>query len=210
MIFCFILTLYYMSISESISKSKSDYDNTIQKLISQYGIAQSAYISNLDKNDITQSNIYLKQMTDINSNMSLFANKYSGMIGNDSVYTATPKYISNKEITNEVNYYINGVKKLKEKNTEIDAINESLDLERNMFSMYSIGYLIIITILVFLFFSRINSGSVDTLETFILYLSIIILLFYNRDVLYKFKPKTDAFIKKNFLRFKSNLYSNNY
>lgn len=199
-----------MSISQNSSKSKLDYDNTIQKLISQYGIAQSAYISNLDKNDITQSNIYLKQMTDINSNMSLFANKYSGMIGNDSVYTATPKYTSNKEITNEVNYYNNGVKTLKEKNTELDAINESLDLERNMFSMYSIGYLIIITILVFLFFGRINSGSVDTLETFILCLSIIILLFYNRDVLYKFKTKSVAFIQKNFLRFKSNLYSNNY
>ena len=203
-----------MSISENISKnsskSKLDYDNTIQKLISQYGIAQSAYISNLDKNNITQSNIYLKQMTDINSNMSLFANKYSGMIGNDSVYKATPNYTSNKEITNEVSYYNNGIKTLKEKNTEIDAINESLALERNMFSMYSIGYLAIITILVFLFFGRINSGSVDTLETFILCLSVIILLFYNRDVLYKFKTKSVAFVKKNFLRFKSNLYSNNY
>ena len=43
----------------SISISNIDYDNKIQKLISDYGIAQSAYISNLDKNDIIKSDAFL-------------------------------------------------------------------------------------------------------------------------------------------------------
>ena len=196
--------------SNGISKSNSDYNNTIQKLMSDYKSAQSAYISNLDKNNKTHSNMYLKKMTDLNSNMSLFANNYSTMIGDDSIYKSTPKYLSEKEFMREESHYGNDIKKLKEKNIEIDAINESISLERGMFSMYTIGYLIIITIVVFLFFGRINFGSVDKLETFILCLSVIILLFWSKDVLYKFKTKSVAFIKKTFLRFNANLYTNNY
>ena len=190
--------------------SKTEYDNTIQKLISGYGTAQSLYISNLDKNDTTQSEIYLKQMTDINSKMALFSNTYAGKIKTSSVYTETPIYPSIDNISSEVNYYSDGIKTMNEKNTELDAMNESLVLQRSSVSMYITTFLIFVAVVLSLFFIRTNTQNVDTLELFILFLAVIILLFFSRGFLYNIKNKSVDFINKTIIWIKSKLYSDNY
>ena len=194
----------------SISISKIDYDNKIQKLISDYGIAQSAYISNLDKNDIIKSDAFLKQMTDINSKMSIFSNTYAEKIKSDVLKSPPTSYLTDGNTLAEFAQYSNDIKNMNEKNTELDGINESLLLQRNMYSRHSVLYLVVVAIVVLLIFIKINPQTVDRLELFILFLLIVILLYIYRNVFYNIKNRIAAFITKIFVWIKRSLYSNNY
>lgn len=190
--------------------SKTDYDNKIQKLISDYGIAQSAYISNLDKNDIIKSDAFLKQMTDINSKMSIFSNTYADKIQSDGLKPPPTSYLTDGNTLVEFAQYSDDIKNMNEKNTELDGINESLLLQRNMYSRHSVLYLVVVAIVVLLIFIKINPQTVDRLELFILFLLIVILLYIYRNVFYNIKNRIVAFITKIFVWIKRSLYSNNY
>ena len=194
----------------SISISKIDYDNKIQKLISDYGIAQSAYISNLDKNDIIKSDAFLKQMTDINSKMSIFSNTYAEKIQSDVLKSPPTSYLTDGNTLAEFAQYSNDIKNMNEKNTELDGINESLLLQRNMYSVYSVLYLIVVAIIVLLIFIKINPQTADRLELFILFLLIVILFYIYRNVFYNIKNRIVSFITKIIVWIKRSLYSNNY
>jgi len=193
-----------------MSMSKTDYDNKIQKLISDYGIAQSAYISNLDKNDIIKSDAFLKQMTDINSKMSIFSNTYADKIQSDGLKSPPTSYLTDGNTLVEFAQYSDAIKNMNEKNTELDGINESLLLQRNMYSRHSVLYLVVVAIVVLLIFIKINPQTVDRLELFILFLLIVILLYIYRNVFYNIKNRIVAFITKIFVWIKRSLYSNNY
>jgi hypothetical protein len=194
----------------SISISKIDYDNKIQKLISDYGIAQSAYISNLDKNDIIKSDAFLKQMTDINSKMSIFSNTYAEKIQSDVLKSPPTSYLTDGNTLAEFAQYSNDIKNMNEKNTELDGINESLLLQRNMYSVYSVLYLIVVAIILLLIFIKINPQTADRLELFILFLLIVILFYIYRNVFYNIKNRIVSFITKIIVWIKRSLYSNNY
>jgi len=165
------------------------YEKHLNDLLRKYENTHSKYISSISEHEKVKQDLLLVELNDINQQIISLVEEISNKIhkiNNTDKYRKEIAIKNNKikEIYHKIKIDENNIKKLLSETNDLDGINESLKIKQNSSMYINIIYIIVITILSFIFIRLLSTDETNPVENIILFLAILSLLYNFRSVIY--------------------------
>ena len=168
------------------------YEKNLSQLIEKYQSVHNNYTNSLRQNNKVEASILLKQLDSLNQEILMLLDdigKRIEKINNDKKYSKYKNDIMKKrsDLNTLNDKMVSDEKKIKEimfDLIDLDGKNETFKLEHKSSVYYIFFYMLVIVIICIVLFKTISSVEPNRIETLILCLAIIVLLYQFRNKIF--------------------------
>ncbi len=180
-----------MSNTESILIEVNVYEKNLQLLIAEYERVHSNYINALRTKNIVESKVLLEKIKSLNQEIQSLTSEITNKINQMNEENIQERYkdeIGKKKddlnsLNNKMRVDETRINNLLDDTIDLDGHNETLRLQHKSSMYYMSFYIIIFMIILILLVRMFISTEADPLENIALFLGILFLLYYFRDII---------------------------